>query len=72
MGAMVVRLFTRNNVVWTITLIGSVLAFVAASTSLVPADYVNRVKDVAMVCGFVAAKLSTSPLPHSADLEQSS
>lgn len=53
---------TRDNAVWTIAFIGSVLLFVVMSTDLIPHEYADKVKDVAAVCGFVAGLLRGSPL----------
>lgn len=67
---MIDRLCTRDHLVWTLALVGSVLAFTVAHTHLIPPAYTERVKDIATVIGFVAGKVSTSPFPDSSSLEQ--
>lgn len=59
------QIFSRDNIIWTLTFIGSVLAFAAASTHLLPDAYVDKVKDVASVLGFISGALNLSPLPLS-------
>ena len=52
-----------SRVIWSVTFFGSVLAFLASSTThLIPAAYVGLVKDVASLAGFVSGYLANSPL----------
>ena len=52
-----------SRVIWSVTFFGSVLAFLASSTThLIPAAYVGLVKDVASLAGFVSGCLANSPL----------
>lgn len=52
-----------GRVVWSVTFFGSVLMFVASSTThLIPVAWVPTVKDVAALLGFVSGYLSNSPL----------
>mgnify|MGYP000479260655 CR=1 FL=1 len=54
----------RDHIVWTLTFIAAVLIFLTASTThIVPAAYVETVKEVAALAGFLAAYLKASPLP---------
>ena len=53
---------TRDHAIWSFTFAASVLAFVAASTHLVPEPYGPMVREIAAVLGFIAGKLGNSPL----------
>jgi hypothetical protein len=54
----------RDHIVWTLTFIAAVLVFLTASTThLLPLAYVDRVKEIAALAGFLAAYLKASPLP---------
>lgn len=59
------RLFTRDNIAWTLGIVIAVLAYAGAHTSLCPPQYVETVKDAAGLLGVISAALKTSPLPHS-------
>lgn len=66
---MIDRLFTRDNLTWTLTLVASVLVFALTSTTtLIPDHYAGVVKDIAAVLGFLAAQFRASPLPHSSSV----
>ena len=55
-------MITRDHAVWSFTFAASVLAFVAASTHLIPDQYATTVQEIAAVLGFIAGKLGNSPL----------
>lgn len=56
------KLFTRDNLVWTLTFTASVVFFAAAHTSLIPSQYKETIKDIATLMGFISGKLGWSPL----------
>ena len=52
-----------SRLIWSVTFCGSVLMFVASSTThLIPAEWVPAVKDIASLAGFVSGYLANSPL----------
>lgn len=53
---------TRDNLMWSVGFIASVLAFAASLTDLIPPAYAPKVLAVSALCGFVAGKLGNSPL----------
>ena len=55
-------MFTRDNILWSITFFGAALLFLVMSTSLIPHDYADKVKDVAAFLGFLSGYLGGSPL----------
>jgi hypothetical protein len=64
------QFFTRDNLVWTLTFLASVLAYLTAHTVLIPPAYAETVKDIASVLGFISGKLGWSPLASSDRMAQ--
>lgn len=62
------EIFTRDHAIWLVTFISGVLTFlVASTTSLIPAEYVDKVRDIAAVLGFIGGAFGMSPLKLSDD-----
>tara|TARA_R110000868_G_scaffold27580_2_gene104435 strand:+ start:361 stop:558 length:198 start_codon:yes stop_codon:yes gene_type:complete len=62
------RLFTRDNITWTLGIVVALLGYLGAHTSLCPPQYVDRVQDISGLIGVVSAYLKASPAPHSMSL----
>ncbi len=58
------KLLTRNNIVWALGFVASVLSYVLAHTSLIPAGWQEHMRDIAAVLGFLTGKLGMSPLVY--------
>ena len=65
---MIDRLFTRDNVAWTLGIAIALLAYIGAHTSLCPPAYAEVVKDSAGLLGVLSAYIKASPAPHSHSL----
>lgn len=55
---------TREALIWKLGFLGAVCGYLAAHTALVPPAWVESVKDISGLLGFICGLLGASPLPY--------